>query len=268
MARPDDLPDFRTPPLNEVVLGVQFAPARGYQQIRAGEVWALFRPEFPYVEELPLIPPSFETFGLPRGPQINFGLVTGASHDRFWFLSPAKEELIQFQNDRFLHNWRKVGEEDNKYPRFEYIIKRFSEELVLLENYFGTLQSQTIDINQCEISYINHIPVEAAGAAIADDWVRFLNFGTSAPDEFSASFRRIVRGLDDQPFGRLGCDTALAVNALGKRVIVLTLSMRGKPRGNDIASALDFLTAGRRSVVQLFAEITTESAHLLWDRSA
>lgn len=70
LPRPDHLPDFRTPPLNEVVVGVQFAPARGYQQILAGEVWELYRAQFPTVEEMPPIPPAFETFGLSAGARL------------------------------------------------------------------------------------------------------------------------------------------------------------------------------------------------------
>src|SRR4051794_5656712 len=111
--RPTHLPDFRKPPLNEVVLGIQFNPVPGYSQIYAGEVWGLFRARFPQVQEMPALPPNFETFGIPQGPQIGFNVLAGASHDRFWFLSPAGEQLIQFQMDRLLHNWRKVETLEN-----------------------------------------------------------------------------------------------------------------------------------------------------------
>ena len=41
LRRPDNLPDFGTPPLVEVVLGVQFATPAGYREVFAREVWAL-----------------------------------------------------------------------------------------------------------------------------------------------------------------------------------------------------------------------------------
>jgi hypothetical protein len=107
--RPSDLPDFRDPPLNEVLLGVQFAQAKGYSQIRVGEVWGLFKSAFPEVEEQPPLQPSFEVFGLPQAAQGWAGFVMGPTHNRFWFLTRQKDELIQFQHDRLLHNWRKVG---------------------------------------------------------------------------------------------------------------------------------------------------------------
>ena len=105
--RPDDLPDFGKPPLNEVVLGVQFAPPSGYSQIRAGQVWELFKGKYPHTEEYMPLPPVFETFGprvVAQANQLEF--IDGPMHDRYWFLNDAHDELIQFQQDRLLHNWR------------------------------------------------------------------------------------------------------------------------------------------------------------------
>ena len=87
MTRPSHLPDYRKPPLNEFVLGVQFATPPGYQQIYAGEVWKLFSEKYPVVQEQPPLPPTFETFGIHQGNMVNFGFVSGATHDRFWFLT-------------------------------------------------------------------------------------------------------------------------------------------------------------------------------------
>ena len=93
-----------------------FAPVQGYQQIRAGEVWALFRKDYPRVEELAPLQPMFETFGLPQGGQIGFGITMGAPRNRFWFISSSGDELIQFQQDRLLHNWRKIGDQNKRIP--------------------------------------------------------------------------------------------------------------------------------------------------------
>ena len=63
MARPEHLPDFESPPLDELVLGVQFSPLPGYSAVFAKDVWGLFRQQFPRVEEKPALDPVFETFG-------------------------------------------------------------------------------------------------------------------------------------------------------------------------------------------------------------
>lgn len=262
MQRPDHLPDFRQPPLNEVVLGVQFAPAKGYHQIRAGEVWGLFRTDFPVVEEHPPIPPAFETFGLPSGAQINLGFITGAQHDRFWFLSDSRADLIQFQQDRLLHNWRKVGEQ-TAYPRFEAMIVRFQREMTALEGYFSSLSPQSLICNQAEISYINHIVATSGGAL---DWLRVLDMGGETLEDVSAVFRRVVHDKSGKAAGRLICELQTAVGGKGERMFVLTLTVRGGPGGNKIADVIDFLTAGREIVVNEFARITSDSAHSLWGR--
>ena len=264
-ARPNDLPDLRNPPLNEVVLGVQLNPLLGYQQIQAGEVWSLFRKEFPKRQEHPPIPPMFETFGLPAmGNQ--FGFITGAPHSRFWFLRPDEDELIQFQQDRLLHNWRKVGDETNEYPRFESMVDRFRNEVNLLEKYLNELAPQDLTINQCEVSYINHIVPSADKPLVASNWLRFLNFGSSEPDDFSSSFREVILDADNTPHGRLICEASIGVKSDRQRIIILSLTVRGAPRRNTVESAFDFLSSGRNLIVRKFVELTTDEAHTKWER--
>lgn len=263
--RPDDLPDFNCPPLNEVTLGVQFAQPKGYQQIYAGEVWNLYRKDYPLVEEQAPLEPVFETFGLsaPSG-QIKF--VTGASHDRFWFLRSEGDELIQFQNDRLLHNWRKVGDRSNPYPRFEYMIAKYKNELEQLQTYMARLASDALAINQCEVSYINHIIVENDDELKASRWFRFISFGDTEVDDFKAGFREIVRDDAGKPQGRLIGEAVSGRNQSGQRVFVFTLTVRGAPKEPKIESALEFLSRGRELIVKRFAELTSEYAHAKWER--
>lgn len=266
MSRPADLPEFGNPPLNETVLGVQFAPPQGYQQIRAGEVWGLFKREFPQVQELPPLEPQFETFGVPHGPVMNFGFVTGATHDRFWFLSPTSEELIQFQNDRMLHNWRQVqGRPPAKYPRFEAIINKFERELLALENFFASITPQNLIVTQCEITYINHIEFTRDAPKIID-WLRVVDFGENDVDTFNMGFRKILFRDDGQPQGRIFFDAGTALRPDGTPFLHMGLTARGAPKGSEIKDALDFLANGRDILVKMFAEVTTESAHRAWER--
>jgi uncharacterized protein (TIGR04255 family) len=262
--RPDHLPEFRHPPLNEVVLGVQFNPPNGYQQIYAGEVWDLFRQEFPTVVEQPPLPPVFETFGLPSmGRQVRF--ITGPTHTRFWFLNQDGGELIQFQQDRFLHNWRKDGKETNEYPRFDSLVKRFYEELSQLQNYTNSLKPQSLLINQCEISYINHIASSPEQPLRASDWLRFVPF-ENEPEDFSVNYREVIHDNDGRPTGRLIYNVALGLKPDGQRIIILTLTVRGATRDASIDSAVEFLKMGRDRIVTRFAEVTTGKAHQQWER--
>lgn len=268
LARPEHLPDFKTPPLNEVVIGVQFSTPIGYQQIRAGEVWNLFRADYPLVQELPPLAPTFETFGLPYqhspAPQISFS--TGAMHDRFWFLRPDSIELIQFQQDRLLHNWRKVGDGTNDYPRFESMLRKFKEELTQLQNYMASLASQSLAVTQCEISYINHIKFNRRECKGFSDWLQFVNFTDDSPDDFSMTFREVIRDSDGKPLGRFFTEANLAFLPDGQEIIVLSLTVKGAPLSADIDAGLEFLTLGREVIVRRFAELTTAQAHDKWGR--
>lgn len=259
------LPDFNFPPLNEVALGIQFATPTGYQQIHAGEVWNLFRKEYPQVQEQAPIAPTFETFGLPTAVgQLSF--TTGASHDRFWFLRPNGDELIQFQNDRLLHNWRKVGNLENIYPRFDYMIDKFKNEIERLQEYMKGLSSQTLAVNQCEVSYINHIVLEIDEVK-PTNWLRFVSFGENDPDDFKIGFREIIRDETGNPQGRLIGEAAIAKNQSGQKIIAFTLTVRGAPKDPSIESALNFISNGRKLIVNKFAELTTDYAHTKWGRN-
>jgi uncharacterized protein (TIGR04255 family) len=251
--------------LNEVVLGVQFGTPKGYQQIYAGEVWNLFRAEFPKVEEQPPLAPAFETFGLPTKGRQQIELIRGTSHDRFWFLRSDGDQLIQFQQDRLLHNWRKIGDETNEYPRFELMVTRFRDELGRLQDYMNKMSPQTLAINQCEVSYINHISADS-GDLIASDWLRFMSFGGKEPDDFLVGFREVVRDGENHPFARFTCDASIGLKTDGRRVIVLTLTVRGAPTGQDIDSSIQFLEMSRGLIVRRFAELTTDEAHKKWGR--
>jgi len=179
-------------------------------------------------------------------------------------LSPRQ---VQFQQDRLLHNWRKIGYQTNEYHRFEKIISTFESEIHLVNNYFVTLAGKPAAINQCEISYINHIPLEGkAHKTNAVDWLRFIQFKGSEPEDFSIVFRKTIQALDGRPQGRLTTEAVLVIDVKGQEIIVLTLTARGAPVDQTSDSALEFLKLGREIIVRSFADITTDSAHTFWER--
>lgn len=244
---------------------MQFSQPKGYQQIYAGEIWNLYRNEYPSVEEQAPLEPTFETFGL-SAPSGQIKLITGASHDRFWFLSPKGDELIQFQNDRLLHNWRKVGDGSNPYPRFEYMIAKYRNELELLQDYMAKLSNTALVINQCEVSYINQIIVDNNDEAKASRWFRFVTFGETEADDFKLGFREIIRDGAGRPQGRLIGEVGNGLSQSGQRVFVFTLTVRGAPREPNIESALEFISKGRELIVKKFADLTSDYAHTKWER--
>ncbi len=264
--RPSHLPNFSNPPLNEVVIGVQFSPAQAYSQIHAGEVWSLFKEEFPLVEEQAPLAPAFETFGIPSPPVFNFELMTGSQHDRFWFLTRDQQELIQFQADRLLHNWRKVPGGLREYPRFEAIVSAFEQELHKLEDYFNGVSPQTLNCTQAEVTYINHIVLENAGKGSRHcDWIRALSFGEQDPDDVNCTWRRTLY-VNDAPRARLIVEAKTGFNFLREKLLLLSITVRGTPVVPNIEDTVGFLKYAREIIVTEFTSITTEFAHTVWGR--
>lgn len=265
MKRPDNLSDYSNPPLSEVVLGVQFQPPVNYQQIYAHNVWQLYSNDYPNVQEMPPLQPSFETFGISSFtlmPPFNF--VSGAMHNRFWFVNQNTDELIQFQNDRLLHNWRKVTSVDKPYPRFEVMCSKLQKELVSLQGYFSTLSSQSLNINQCEISYINDLYYDESSSFTT--WFTFADLANKSIEDFNFTFRELVKNEKNEPVGRLIVEVLTAMNLENKKFVRFTLTVKGVPDTNTIDSAVKFLTIGRNIIVNKFTELTSQDAHKIWGR--
>ncbi len=267
--RPAGLPDFKEPPLNEVVLGVQFPPIEGYNQIHAGDVWRLFKEQYPLVEEQPPLAPVFETFGPIGAQQTPFSFGQALMHNRYWFIAPDQHELIQFQNDRFLHNWRQTRASVAEYPRFEALLSKFQTEFLRLSDFVRTLsgeRSKQLTCNQVEVSYINHILLPSDAGFDPASALKVANFSSVPPDDFSMVWRRALRNSSGSPYARLSCEAQTALNHKGEKIIALTITVRGNPSVGTIGNVIEFMKEARVTIVNEFASITTDSAHTNWGR--
>lgn len=267
MKRPTHLPDFTNPPLDEVVLGVQFSHILGFSSVDAGGVWRLFKRDFPKVVEQPMLDPQFETFGGANlQPSFQFQVGPASLGSRLWFLSEEENSLLQFQPDRFLSNWRKGGNL-RPYPRFEQISASFENGLKKLQTYSMREHSFTIDVNQAEVSYINIIPVKEFSEV--GEWFRIWNGGTINLEAVNASFNEVIRDDRGLPYARLS-HMIQSVFTLDRRqkAFNLSITFRGQPSGGDVGSAMAFLKTGREHIVKRFGEITTERAHEIWGRKS
>jgi uncharacterized protein (TIGR04255 family) len=271
--RPVDLPDFTAPPVTEVILGVQFNSIPGFLTPHLGLVWERFKSSFPKIEEHPPIAPTFETFGPhPQfAPSVAFQLVP-VEPPRVFFINESNTELLQVQRDRFLHNWRKVGTGD-KYPRFERMIGTFERGLATFVEVITAEGLGDFLPNQCEVTYVNQIPVTEGTDALADAIERvFPNQLANArldelgkPEDFRFLIRYVIRH-EGSPFGRLLVSAEPARRADGVAIVQLTLTARGKPFTADISGAIDFLECGRLHVVRSFAKLTSSTMHKVWGR--
>jgi uncharacterized protein (TIGR04255 family) len=261
--RPAHLPDFANPPLDEVVLGVQFAPVPGFTSVNVREVWDLFKDEFPNVQDHPRLHPIFETFGGTPPQPLGFPsfFMGGGSVGRVWFVSETENHLLQFQPDRFLANWRK-SPNDQPYPRYERIAETYEANLKKLTILFSNRFGHDLMINQAEITYINIIHVNSFREAKN----YFENWKYAAPEleGLNITTVEVIQDGDEKPFARLIQEIQSAYSLDGKKLFKMSLTFRGKPAGEDGTQAMNFLAQGRGQIVLKFKDMTTIDAHKFW----
>jgi hypothetical protein len=130
----------------------------------------------------------------------------------------------------------------------------------------------TIVPNQCEITYINHIPVgdgEGDFQALARVLVGFkdqLALRDLAAPQDARCLMRYVLSESGEPFARLIVSAEPARRLDGSPVIQLSLLVRGKPVSADVDGAERFLALGRHRIVHAFARLTTPEMHAQWGR--
>jgi uncharacterized protein (TIGR04255 family) len=262
--RPGHLPDFSLPPLDEVVVGVQFNRPPNYTSLVARDVWDLFQDQFPTVQEHPPIAPSFEMFG---GSQTQldptFTFRNSLPSNRFWFIAAKDDHLIQFQEDRMLTNWRRRPQ-GQEYPRFEAIAAAFESQLRKVANYFEEGQHGSLEINQAEVSYINIFPLE--GVSKANEWLDLVNLNNTAAENLNVQFSEAITDIGGRPYARLYHELVSLNNLHGDKALRFSLTFRGKPSDTSIAEALKFLLIGRETIVMRFGQLCTEKANQIWGR--
>jgi hypothetical protein len=263
--RPVDLPDFKRPPLSEVVLSLQFDPLDDLKTPLIGVLWERFRNRLPEIEEHLPLPQVVERFDLSVAPKVDVVVEEKPPVPRVWFLAPEKTELIQVQQDRFIHNWRKVSGQE-PYPRYESIRERFAEEVADFISFLREEKIAPITINQCEVTYVNHITPSSVWqrhgelAAVLRHWTD-LPAGGFLPqaEDVALRFRYIIPDDTGKPIGRLHVAFQPAWRTTDySPIFTMNLTARGKPLSADIESAFAFFDLGRQWIVKGFADLTTQ----------
>ena len=269
--RPDDLPDFRHPPLVETVLSLQFQPLQEFSLVHVGLLWHKFRHIFPLIEERTPLDAVRETFE-GQSPRPEEVAVDGKPPlPRVCFLNESKTELIQIQSDRFIHNWRKAGKVSTPYPRYERIRTNFRHEAWEFQEFLTDEKLGKVAIDQCEITYVNHIePSEAWHShgqieGVLRTWAAQQRSFLPESEDGSIQQRFVIRNDSSRPLGRLHVSLTPAWKEEDQSpIFVLTLTARGSPLDKGINGAFDFFDLGREWIVKGFLDLTTTDMHRAW----
>jgi len=269
------LPDFAKPPLVEVVLSVQFDRLERLGVPQLGLLWSDYRERFPFTESHPPLEPAFERFDqkLQSPLNIEVKIMESIPVPRVWFLDKPRAELVQIQQDRLIHNWRKIHE-DHDYPRYEYIREAFQSDLNTFQDFLERESIGKLNPIQCEVTYINQIisgegwqhHTDVSNVLTSWSWENVNNLSVR-PEEVQFNARFIIPDQNRSPIGRLHVKLQPAYRTRdNKAIFVLELTARGEPPNCDIEGIFSFFDAGRECIVQAFAAMTSHQMHTIWRR--
>jgi uncharacterized protein (TIGR04255 family) len=269
LAKSMNLPQFDRPPLEEVAIGMQFAPLP-LRLVDVGAFHASLAEEYPNSVDVPPLGAAFETFASGQFPATPFPLMINAPW-RCWILSKANEYIIQLQPDRLLANWR-ARPEGVPYPRFAEIKRRFFQAASKLESFIRDESGLYSRINQCEVTYFNKIAIpegtEFCNLETVLEGAGVLG-GRSKAEIFTegmVSFSRILKDESGSPFARLRVELGSGFDARSGKVWVLNLTVRGRPPAGMSPIPEDFFDRAHVEIVNAFADITNREMQEKWGR--
>jgi uncharacterized protein (TIGR04255 family) len=264
------LSEFDAPPINEAVLGLEFSPLAKWSIPHFGLFWNQLRDEYPRCEIKPPLAQQEERFGeaqraLLAAPSLQFEFVQ-QPEVRCWFHDRSEHRLLQIQADRFIHNWRKQGDADEPYPRYENIRPIFEREWARFNEFVKAEDLGPVAVNQCEVTYVNHLEQGREWTSLAD-LPNVLTFwkGSGATHPAPESVQVVMSFVRDSTRLRVQLHHAIR-NADLKEILVFTLSARGRPSTGQPQDILRWMDDARAWLVRSFEELTTARMHALWKR--
>lgn len=253
---------LQRPPINEVVCGVQFQGLQSVLAPHVGLFWAELSDRFPQCREVPPLPLIIERLDGRTVGEMGYEIVDTPPLPRVWFMSENGNELLQWQRERLLFNWRRLKATDD-YPRFEAVRDDFFMYLERYQDFLAARQLGALDINQLELMYVDHIPV-------GHGWSDHASLGELFPG-FSWMGKELTLAQEPESFqvrtahpmpdgtGRLHLTIRNATRNVDKSpIIVLEMTVRGIGQGTDNASLRTWFSRAHELVLDVFWDITSE----------
>jgi uncharacterized protein (TIGR04255 family) len=264
--RPADLPDYDDPPVNEVVIGIQFNQTT-ITGAHVGLFWEEVRDEFPKASEQPPLEPKIESLQMRSfsAPMLEFASWRGSRH---WLISEDDVQLIQIQADRLLYNWRR-GPRNAPYPHFEALQEKFWN-IATKWCDFLRRQKEVIKLTQWEVTYINHIPASDGQPSLAEAlsfWGGELDRALGGVAEAGRMEAQRILTENAVPWARMYVSVVTGIRSDEVPLIAFELTVRGPAEGEDIWEALqDRVFKARQQIVNAFDTLTTPAMHALWGK--
>jgi uncharacterized protein (TIGR04255 family) len=249
------IPSYGSPPLTEVACGVQFG-AVPLQTRHIGQFWTEIRDEYPLTQDFPPIP----DVGEPPGVSV---LIMPPLR-RVFFATTTTEYVIQLQDSRFHHNWRKLSP-TVQYPRFHAVFRKFVTAWGRFSDFVKGQGLPEPNPSRYELTYINEIetlgPIRIEQAVQLFDWK---NINADFLPEPQATNIAWSFSLPEAK-GVLNVSTNRLTKPDGRSTVLLALACSG-PSANDRYSLDEWFETAHQWIVRGFTDLTTREAHDVWNR--
>ena len=262
-------PDYKNPPVIEVVSGILFKPLSSLLSPHIGLLWEKYRSDYPRCQEVAPITPVVERYDEP--PSMTLEIAEVPPLARVWFISESGNALIQIQRDRFLHNWRKVSPED-EYPRYHKVKKMFRDRLGLFQDFLEDNKLGVIEPLQYEMTYINHIPQGEGWEDLGEIGKVFPDFAFRAekarflPAPFGVNWRTVF-ALPERAGRMHVLIRHVRVRDTGRPLLLMELTVRGIGSKKSLAGMEQWFDLAREWIVRGFAELTGEEVQkAIWKK--
>lgn len=263
---------FDRPPIHEVAISAQFRRLTKMTTAHVGSIWArAFQSGFPKVEEHDPIANVTETFDqdVARLPRIKFMTQVG-TQVRTWFVGKTGHELVQVQADRFVRNWRRVGDK-GEYPRFEAVCAAFEKDLRIFTEMVDEEKVGPIEFDQCELTYVDHAFAGEGfdGLSQLPQVVKTWSWPAVSPgiepEKASSRCSYVLREEGGAPWGRIHAAVTPRQRLEDQRTMVaLEFTARGAPQGEGCDGVVAFVRRAHDILLNLFVATTTEKMHETW----
>jgi uncharacterized protein (TIGR04255 family) len=267
--RPADLPNYDNPPVNEVVIGIQFDDT-AITGAHVGLFWEGLRGEFPKAQEQPPLDPRIEIFQPQRFflPVMQFsGFWRGSRH---WLISEDDVHLIQIQADRLTYNWRRIPH-DLTYPHFELLQGAFWNIADRWSSFLAKF-NKPLKVTQWELSYINHIIAPDGQPTLAGAlsfWGRELDQAMGGAADGGRMEAQKILTENSSPWARMYVSVTTGVRAPDQiPLIAFELTLRGPPGSEQDIWRIthERLFQARSHIVRAFDVLTTPEMHEIWGK--
>jgi uncharacterized protein (TIGR04255 family) len=264
------LPKFDKPPVIEMVVGVEFADLGGLTIPHFGLFWAQIKDKYPNCVVKEPAPSQIEIFDGQGKQEIKFNFpILGPPQIRCWYSNEQRTWLLQLQQDRFIQNWRKTAS-DPSYSHYTNVRNRFEEEFQRFQEFVEKQQLGSLQIRQCEVSYVNHIELgkEPDGPFELAEISPYLSAQKQGdflptPDGVTLSASYVI----PENRGRLYIAAQTAFRHFdAKEILQMTVSARVIPISQGHSEILDALDLGHEWAVRGFTDFTSDKMHKLWKR--